>query len=303
MLQNLSFSQTLIQQVDKLVLYSMNRRVPTSLETSYDAAKTFESVLAETQIDRRKTAVYHLTAPGEHTIWLDTPQGDIRCHVRVRLALDPAAPLLIYHHGLNELPYTNSWRRLFPAKESFPFHSVVVQAPYHDNWMDPLDKGFASLNSIYQLFAGSLRIMEAVQNQFEAFGAAYTVLAGVSWGGITSLLYEGMFQRTQAVIPMLSSPNLAQTMQGIADLFDRPINIPQAALTDALDFTPYYDECDDAHVFPLLGENDQFFPFEQHAPLFDKRPLTTVPGGHITAMWQSGPLREHILQVMAQYAP
>lgn len=300
MLENLAFSQSLFRQLDKVVLYSMNRRVPESLEQSYGKSPTLESVLANTHVNRQKTAVYQITAPGEHTVWLSTPLGEIRCRVKVKLALDPTAPLLIFHHGLNEMPYTSSWSRIFPAQENLPFHTVVLQAPFHDNWMDPLQKGFATVASIYQIFAGSLRIMELIQNQFERQGAAYTALAGVSWGGITSLLYEGMFQRTRAVAPLLSSPNLAQTMRSIADLFNRGTNIPQETMAEMLDFTPYYTQCNPQTVFPLLGKNDMFFRFEQHAPLYGAKHLTTVPGGHITSMWQTVPLREHILQVMAR---
>lgn len=198
---SLNLRQTMVQQIDKAVLYGLNRRVSDSLETSLSHAPQLEAVLAQTEVDRRKTAVYNLTAPGEHAITLQTPMGEIVCKVRVRLAVDPAAPLLLFHHGFNEYPYTNSWRRLFPTAVPLPVHSVCVQAPFHDTWQDPVQKGFASIRSIYQIFAGSLRVMELMQSRFEIEGAAYTVASGVSWGGITSLLYEGLWQQTRGVIP------------------------------------------------------------------------------------------------------
>lgn len=97
--------KTVAYQIDKMVLYSMNRRVPDSLEESYEDALSFEAVLDQTRVNKQKTAVYQLLAPGEHPVWLDTPDGQLQCHVRVRLAIDPTAPLLLYHHGFNELPY------------------------------------------------------------------------------------------------------------------------------------------------------------------------------------------------------
>ncbi|MBK8904705.1 MAG: hypothetical protein IPM53_26235 [Anaerolineaceae bacterium] len=299
---SLNLRQTMVQQIDKAVLYGLNRRVSDSLESSMGAAPPFETVLAQTVVDARQTAVYNLTAPGEHAVILQTPLGEIVCRVRVRLAVDPEAPLLLFHHGFNEYPYTNSWRRLFPMAVPLPVHTVCVQAPFHDNWQDPVQKGFASIRSIYQIFAGSLRVMELMQSRFEAEGAAYTVASGVSWGGITSLLYEGLLQQTRGVIPMLASPNLARVIWDTSDLFSRPLQLTRSQLQEHLDFTPYYEQCAPDRVFPLLGENDLFFRLENHAELFAERPLVTIPAGHISAMWHSAPMRDHILSMLAHIA-
>ncbi len=291
--------RSFVQQLDKFILYNMNRTVPDSLESSYRGVPLLEDVLAETQIDRQQTAVYALTAPGERPVWLKTGQGEIKCHVRVRPAVNPAAPLLIFHHGFNELPYTSSWQRIFPAKRPFPFHLVAIQAPYHSNWREPMAKGFASVTNMYQLFAGSLRLIELMQDRFEAEGAEACVVSGISWGGITGILYEALFQRSRAIITLLSSPHLAQVIEDIAALFHRQLPVSSVQMADLLDFTPYYERCDKSKLFPLLGKDDLFFRFGKHAPIFAERPLTIIPGGHISAMWQSQPLRQHILNVMA----
>ncbi len=297
---SINFRQRMIHQIDKAVLYGLNRRVPISLEGSVGETADFEEVLAQTVVDERKTAVFNLTAPGEHPIYLQTPMGEIICRARVRLAVDSQAPLLLFHHGFNEFPYTRSWQRLFPTAVPLPVHTVCVQAPFHDNWQDPTQKGFVSVQSVYQVFAGSVRVMELIQRQFEAEGAAYTVAAGVSWGGITSLIYEGLLQRTRAVIPLLASPNLAQVIWDSAELFGRPMQMTQEVLQQYLDFTPYYNRCAPDRVFPLLGENDLFFRMENHAELFAERPLVIIPSGHISSMWHSAPMRDHILNVLAQ---
>lgn len=289
----------LARQIDRVVLYSMNRRIPDSLQTSYREASSLEAVLTATQVDRRRTAVYNLTAPGEHPIWLNTPHGSVRCHVRVRPAVDPQAPLCIYHHGLNEYPYTNSFNRIFPAGAPRPTHAVCIQALYHDNMTDPLLKGFATVQGIYLLFATSLRMIALMQEAFTRQGAPYTVMAGVSWGGITSMLYEAFFQNTRAVIPMLASPNLAQAMMDAAALFNRPITVPQHAIMNSLDFTPHFANCRASKIYPLLGENDLFFRFDHHAPLFGQQTLSTTPDGHISAMWRTNILRQHVVNVLS----
>ncbi len=154
------------------------------------------------------------------------------------------------------------------------------------------------MRSLYQMFAGSLRIMEMLQAEYEIQGANFTLLSGVSWGGITSLLYEGLFQRTRAVVPLLSSPNLAQVMVDIAKRFNRPLPISEVEIHKSLDFTEIYQRIDSERVFPLLGENDQFFPINHHATIFETQEVVTVPSSHISGMWRVEPMRLHIQKAL-----
>lgn len=294
-----TITKSVAQQLDKWVLYTMNYRLPDTFEGSYRQTPAFEKVVEHTKVDLQKTAVYALSAPGEHPIWLQTMGGPLRCQVKVQPAVDPYAPLLLYHHGFSEFPYYGSWRRIFSQLTPFPAHTVCIQAPFHDNWLDPFNKGLASLQNMYQIFAGSLRMMQLVHSHFQARGTPFTVLAGVSWGGITSLLYQGLFRQARAVIPMLSSPNLAQVMWDAANLFDRQISVPPEAVRDLLDFTPYYRRCQPQRIFPLLGEHDLFFRIDKHATLFQDGDVVTTPEGHITGLWRVEPLRQHILEVLA----
>ncbi len=289
----------IVTHLDKFTLAMMNWLIPDTLETTYQTALSFAEVLAQTQVNTKKTAVSQLLAPGTHPIWLHTPTGELCCRVKVRLAVDPQAPLIIYHHGLNEYPPDSSWRRLFAWQPPLPMHHVFIQAPYHDNWTRPLTVGFSSLQHIYQMLAGSLCMMALVQETFEAQGVSVTAVAGVSWGGIASLLYEGIFQCSYAVIPMLASPNIAQAMWDIAELMVRPLTVSKEGLFDRLDFTPIYRRINHDRVYPLLGQQDQFFRWEHHAPLFSGRPLVTVPGSHISNLWRVRPLRQHLLHTLS----
>ncbi len=304
---NFEWNKAMAENIDKFVLYTLNRRIPGSFEASYHDSPTFEAVLAQTRINVRKTAVYNLTAPGEHTIWLDTIAGELRCRIRVRPAVDPAAPLVMFHHGFNEMPYDISWRRLFYHPTLSNVHAVCIQAPFHESYLQPTAEGFATVQNVYQMFAGSLRMMELVQSCFEGEGVVETAVTGVSWGGITSLLYEGVFQRTRAVIPLLSSPNLAQVIWDIAELFGRKITLSRAEVAQVFDFTSYYQRCDPDKVFPLMGEHDRFFRLEHHGRLFvtppsRERPYATIPDGHITGHMKTAGLRRHILGVLSRTA-
>jgi hypothetical protein len=295
-----SVKKRLGQQFDKLVLYTISRRMPGSFDENNVTTVTLEEVLARTQVNRRKTTLYNLVAPGEHAVWLDTPFGEIRCYVKVRPAVRPRAPLLLYHHGFAEIPYTSTWERLIPKSEPFPAHTVAVQAPYHNSLAEPISTGFSSVQHIYQMFAGSLRTMEVVQEQFEQENAAFTAVSGLSWGGITSLLYEGIFQRARAVIPLFASPNLAQVLSDAADLFGRPLPIPRADLNELLDFTPYYERCEKDRIFPVLGEDDLFFRFDQHAVIYPQETLVALSSTHVGAMWRTKKrLQRHLIETLA----
>jgi hypothetical protein len=78
------------------------------------------------------------------------------------------------------------------------------------------------------------------------------------------------------------------------------MQLSREALHRYLDFTPYYKQCAPDRVFPLLGEHDLFFRLDHHAELFAERPLVTIPSGHISAMWHTAAMRDHILNVLAQ---
>ena len=289
----------LFQKFDESILYQLNLRIPSTLEPSSATYEPFESVLAQTEIDLVETAVSALTTTGEYPIWLNSLGESIETRVSIRRCPNPNAPLIIYHHGLNEYPYTSSWRRIFTGLEQ-NYHLVCIQAPYHDSFIDPIAKGWATVNRMYQLFSGSLRMIELMKNRFESEGAPETILIGLSWGGMTSMIYEGIFQDMAFIVPMMSSPNLAQVLIDSAKLFKRPVSVPDETIYNLLDFTPYFDTVAHHKVYPLLGEYDGFFRFDSHAGIFDKRPLKTVPRGHLSTIWPGRALRKHVQMALEE---
>jgi pimeloyl-ACP methyl ester carboxylesterase len=274
----------------------MHRRMPASFREIGRGEPSFDDVLAETAVDECLTPVDSVYAPGTRQVRLCSGDESLLCHVRVRLSPDPAAPLLIFHHGFSEMPYYNSWRRILHKPPDFPLSTVCIQAPFHNHWREPFREAFRSIRRVYQTFAGSLRLIELVQRQFEANGAAYTALAGVSWGGVTTMLYAGQFGGVRAVAPMLSSPNLAQVIRDGAALVGEELPVTQSQLDDLLDFTP---RCafDPSRVFPLLGQSDVFFSPEGHAGHYATEPVV-IPRAHVLGLYGVRPLREHVYGVL-----
>jgi hypothetical protein len=288
------------QQLDWIALYAMNRRIPQNGTARFESPVTLEDVLAQTRVVEDTLPPYQLTSPGEHNLHLATRMGEIICKVKVRPAVKMSAPLLLYHHGLGEVPYTSTWERLLPARKPCPAHRVAVQAPYHANMTEPLRVGFASVEHLYQMLAGSLRIMEYVQKQFEQEGAAFTLVSGVSWGGITSLLYEGLFGATRATVPLFASPKLSQVIWDAAKMFDRQLPVSRSELDALLDFTHIHERIDKRQIFPVLGEHDLFFRLQNHAMVYEDASLVTLPVTHVGAIWSSnGTVRKHLLDALA----
>jgi hypothetical protein len=283
-------------RIDQLVLYSMHRRMPESFSQINQDEPSFEEVLAGTHVDHRLTPAYNVYAPGERPVVLRSMGEQIECVVNVKLHPDPAAPLLIYHHGFSETPYDSSWRRIFRGRSPIPLSTVCIRAPFHSHWREPFREAFSSIGRVYQTFAGSLRVIELVQRQFESEGAAFTTLAGVSWGGITSMLYGGQFGGVRALAPMLSSPNLAQVVWDAAEMVGTEIPISRGELDELLDFTPRC-EFDPGRVFPLMGDTDAFFRLDKHASIYSSKPVI-VHRAHVFSLYGVRPLRNHLFQVM-----
>lgn len=289
----------LSRQIDRIVLAMLSHGMPDSLDQEQIDSPPLVEMVEQTTVKRQKTNLYNLVAPGEHGIWLDTPLGEIRCSVKVRLAILPSAPLLLYHHGFAEIPYTATWSRIMPSSQPFPAHAVAVQAPFHDGISDPLNTGFSSVKHIYQMFAGSLRVYELMRERFEENGAAYTVTSGLSWGGITSLLYEAMFGQARATVPLFASPNLAQVMVDGSQLIGRPLPVEREVLDSYFDFTSIVNGNGEGRIFPVLGEDDLFFRFDEHAVLYAPENLRTVKGAHVgAAYYLRQQLRGHLLEVL-----
>jgi hypothetical protein len=299
-----SLTDTFAQTLDKVALAGLNRRLPDTFEASHAEAPSLEDTLARTRVvlpmGNTEEVRADLFRGGYQPLYLETAAGLVRGGISVTPAEEEEAPLLLYHHGFSEYPWDRNANRLFARPGPFQAHIVRIQAPFHTNWADPLRKGFASLSSVYQMLAGSMRLMEFSHNYFQENGAAYTVASGVSWGGITSILYQATCEQARAVIPLLSSPNLAQVILDIAELLNRPVGVDPVKIQEALDFTPYYERCEAGSIFPVLGEKDLFFRLENHADLFAAGSLVTVPESHITGCWRVDALRQHILSVLEQ---
>jgi hypothetical protein len=289
---------SLSRQLDHLVQSGFSYRVPSTFEETYQDAPPFEHVLDTTRVGFPLVPEMGLLEEREYRFWLHTEVGRIHTRMRVLPAKRPDAPLLVYHHGFFEVPYHVRAQAFFRPRAPFDAHIVMLQAPYHRRLLQPLDLGFQNLHHLYQMVAGSVRMMQMVVDHYLALGTPYAVASGMSLGGIISLTYQGLFGRSRAVVPILSSPNFAQLLWDLSRQTNRPVAIPLEDIEERLDFQRYYQHLDLARVFPLMGENDRFFRHGSHSTIFDQCDVTTIRSSHVSGMWHRRETREHVIRVL-----
>lgn len=295
----MSWRTRLAQELDKLFLATFNQQIPNSFETSYLTAPPLESVYEQTSVRLPLTPSLGWAAAGEYRFWLDTWFGRFPLRLRLLPAGRPDAPLLLYHHGICETPYDARARRLLSPAERFDAHIAILQAPFHTHLFEPLRFGMSSVHHLYQMLAGSLRMMEMVQNYYEALGAPYTVAVGTSLGGIVSILYEGLFDRLAAVVPIIASPDMGRVMWDAAHLLGRELHVEQSVFDQYLNFTPYFERCPPTKFYPLLGDTDFFFLTPHHAALYNQCQVKVLAeAGHISGSLRLEATRQHIIEAL-----
>ncbi len=295
----MSWRTRLAQELDRLFLATFNQQIPDSFENSYLTAPPLESVYEQTHVRLPLTPTLGRVAAGEYRFWLDTWFGRFPLRLRLLPARRSDAPLLLYHHGICETPYDARARRLLQPTERFDAHIAILQAPFHTHLFEPLRLGMASMHHLYQMLAGSLRMMEMVQEYYEGLGAPYTVAAGTSLGGIVSILYEGMFGRLGAVIPIVASPDMGRVMWDAAHLLGRELHVEQGVFDHYLNFTPYFERCSPAKFYPLLGGADVFFLNPHHATLYHQCQVKVLAeAGHISGSLRLESTRQHIIEAL-----
>ena len=80
----------------------------------------------------------------------------------VRLGARPELPVLVYHHGIAEMPYDRNFRSIFRGRQPIKAHLVAVRAPFHRSWLT-VSNGLATLSQYVAMCAVSVKLMEAVR--------------------------------------------------------------------------------------------------------------------------------------------
>jgi hypothetical protein len=247
-----------------------------------------------------------LTTTRHYTLTARTLAGELTAGFQVRLGAHPELPVLVYHHGIGEMPYDKSFRGIFPRRVPIPAHLVAVRAPFHRTWLD-LIPGLATLHTFLALCAVSIRLIESLRCLFVARGAQGCLVAGTSLGGFLSLMHHLMYGSAQAYVPLLAGPDIAHVM--LSGHFQRFL-APQACAHPAhiqtlLDFRQAFAAHQTQRVFPLLARYDLDMLYAHHAACYAASavPVVTINRGHITGSLAFAALRTHLLTCLRTLTP
>lgn len=243
-----------------------------------------------------------LAADGRHKLTVRTMVGDVTAGFRLRLGSREALPVVIFHHGLGEIPHDHTFRGIFPRRIPIEAHLVAVRAPFHRSHIECC-RGLATLSRFLAMCAVSVTLMEAVRLRFLALGAQGCLVAGISFGGFLTLLHHLTYGTASLYAPLLAGPDLAHTLLSTPcrSFLTRRVRAEPADLPIRLDFRQAFRVSDAQHVFPLLARHDLWMPFAHHHAEYAACgvPVTTIDRGHMTGSWAFAKYRAHLLALLS----
>jgi hypothetical protein len=242
-----------------------------------------------------------LATAGRYSVTAGSMVGDVQAGFQWRSASSVDRPVLIFHHGLGEIPYDHTFRFIFRRRLAMDAHLIAIRAPFHRSHIDCC-RGLASLNHFLAMCSVSVALIEAVRRAFVERGARSSVVAGISFGGFLTLLHDLTYGTATRYAPLLAGPDLAYTLLSTPcrGFLSRKVRIEPADLPDRLDFRQVFRASDAQRVFPLLARHDLWMPFDHHQAVYAASgvPVTVINRGHMTGSWAFAPMRAHLLAVL-----
>jgi len=242
-----------------------------------------------------------LTAARHYTVVARTLVGEVGAGFQVRWGVRPDLPVLVYHHGIAEMPYDKSFRGIFRGVRPTQAHLVAVRAPFHRHWLELLS-GLGSMRHFLALCAVAVQLGEAVRLALLARGARGSLVVGTSLGGFLALLHHLMLGTADGYVPLLAGPDMAHVL---LHSHLRHFLAPQALahstrLQALLDFRQHFKASATRRVLPLLARYDLDMLYAHHAACYaaSSVPLVTIERGHITGSLAFATLRAHVLRCL-----
>ncbi len=242
-----------------------------------------------------------LAAAGRYRVSARTMVGEVQASFRWRPAADATRPVLIYHHGLGEIPSDHTFRGIFRRRAPVDAHLVAIQAAFHRSHIDCC-RGLASLDRFMAMCAVSVALIELVRLALAERGAQGSVVAGISFGGFLTLLHHLTYGTASRYAPQMAGPDLSHALLSTPC---RGLLAPQALaqpdrLPACLDFRQAFQASDTERVLPLLARHDLWMPCAHHRAAYAAKgvPVAMIDRGHMTGSWAFAGLRAHLLSVL-----
>ncbi|MGQ4806974.1 hypothetical protein NKDENANG_00312 [Candidatus Entotheonellaceae bacterium PAL068K] len=247
-----------------------------------------------------------LTASRHYNLTAHTLVGKLEAGFQVRRGPQPELPVVVYHHGIAEMPYDKSFRGIFPARLRPRAHLVAVRAPFHRSWLHLLS-GLTTLSRFLAMCAVSIKLIEALRQALSTQGARGSLVAGTSLGGFVALMHHLRYGTADSYVPLLAGPDLAHVM--LVTHYRRFL-APKAlghvdTIKTLLDFRHAFQASQTHKVFPLLAQYDLDMLYAHHAACYaaSQVPVVTIARGHLTGSFAFTALRAHLLNGLRPLMP
>ncbi len=277
--------------------------------TSRLAPPMFRHGIASPSLQEHLAAVQfelpRLTAARRYRLTVRTLVGELEAGFQVRRGPRPELPVVLYHHGIAEMPYDKSFRGIFPARLCPSAHLVAVRAPFHRSWLH-LFAGLTTLSRFLAMCAVAIRLIEALRQALSSQGARGSLVAGTSLGGFLALMHHLRYGTADCYVPLLAGPDLAHVMLGTHyRRFLAPQALSHDTLEARLDFRRAFQVSDTHKIFPLLARYDLNMLYAHHAACYavSHVPVVTIERGHMTGSLAFGALRTHLLTCLHPLVP
>jgi hypothetical protein len=281
--------------VDRLYIGVMSRLVPPVFRRGSTSAPLQDHLAAA------ELRIPPLVADRLCTLTARSLAGDVQAGFRWRPASRAGRPVLIYHHGLGEIPYDHTFRWIFPRRTPVDAHLVAIRAPYHRSYVDCC-RGLASLDRFLAMCAVSLALTEGIRQAFVERGAQGSIVAGISLGGFVTLLHHLTYGTAGRYAPQMAGPDLAHTLLSTPcrGFLARQALARPEHIRACLDFRQTFRPRDTQRVLPLLARHDLWMPFAHHRAAYAAGgvPVAAIDRGHMTGSWAFAGLRAHLLSVL-----
>jgi hypothetical protein len=280
------------EEIDRLYVAAACRLVPPVFRNGSTSA-TLNEHLAAVEL-----SMPPVVADGRYTVPARTLAGVVKAGFRLRRGSRPALPVVIFHHGLGEIPHDHTFRWIFPRRMPVHAHLVVVRAPFHRSHIE-CSRGLATLSQFMAMCAVSVALIEQIRLALAGQGARGCMVAGISLGGFVTLLHHLTYGTADVYAPLLAGPDLAHAvLSSPCRRFLNPRTLAQPGDMQAcLDLRQAFRASDTRSVRPLLGRYDLWMPLAHYQAAYAASgvPVATIDRGHMTGSWAFAGMRAHLL--------
>jgi hypothetical protein len=239
-----------------------------------------------------------LQRPGREEFAAATLAGELRAALSLYSSGGPAAPVLIYHHDLGEIPPGRTIELMFPRNREFDLTLYVIEAPFHRTAKEA-KLATASLHDYLSMIAVLILATERLIETRGVAEAPLCMVAGFGQGGTVANRHHLLYDSADLYLPFMAGTAPAETFLA-REHRSEAARSHAAFVRERLNFDAAWAKRDHDNVFPVLGSADFINRFDPQSRSYGATPIEVWNTGHVAAAKQPGRMREKILKHLSE---